>query len=83
MANMITHDIESADRAVVLVDSDGDLADLILRWVAGHANGEQISKRVIVIDPTGNMPSPSFNPLEWPDDNDITKGHCLINSAWL
>ncbi len=71
MAHMITHDIESADRAIVLVDSDGDLADLLLRWMASHPNGQQLAERTVVIDPTSNLPSPSFNPLESPDDQDL------------
>lgn len=71
MAQMIAADIESGDRAIVLVDSDGDLADLTLRWIASHEKGEEISKRVLVIDPTTNLPSPSFNPLEAPDDQDL------------
>ncbi len=71
MAHMITHDIESADRALVLVDSDGDLADLLLRWIAAHPNGEQLAQRTVVIDPTSNLPAPAFNPLESPDDHDL------------
>ncbi len=71
MAHMITHDIESADRAIVLVDSDGDLADLLLRWMSSRPNGAELAKRTIVIDPTSNIPSPSFNPLELPDDHDL------------
>ncbi len=71
MARMITHDIESADRAIVLVDSDGDLADLLIHWISAHPQGEEFAKRTIIIDPTGNKSSPSFNPLELPDDHDL------------
>ena len=72
MASMIAQDIESNDRAVVLVDSDGGLADLILNWIASRPNGADIAKRVIIVDPTyrGGQPL-GYNPLEFPEDEDL------------
>jgi len=78
MANMIAHDIESNDRAVVVVDSDGDLADLLFRWIAAHPQASEIAKRTIIIDPTSNLPSPSFNPLELPENADMQNAASAI-----
>ncbi len=71
MASMIANDIEGADRAVVLVDSDGALADLVMNWIAAHPKGKQIAKRVIVIDPTHDSETMCYNPLEFPEDGDL------------
>ena len=78
MAAMIAHDIQSMDRAVVLVDSDGGLADLLMRWITVQPNAEELAKRVVVIDPTSNNPSPSFNPLQLPEDADMQNAASAI-----
>ncbi len=64
MANMICHDIESNDRAVVVIDSDGGLIDLITKWTAAHAKGKELAKRIVIVDPTYRNGSMSYNPLE-------------------
>ncbi|HNB23810.1 MAG TPA: type IV secretory system conjugative DNA transfer family protein, partial [Candidatus Melainabacteria bacterium] len=64
LANMICHDIESADRAVVVIDSDGELIDLVMNWTAANAKGKEYAKRVIIVDPTYRGGSMSYNPLE-------------------
>lgn len=71
MAVMIAHDIQSNDRAVVLVDSDGGLADLILDWISSRPNGDELSRRVLVVDPTYDGKMFSYNPLEFPKDGDL------------
>ncbi|MDX1985542.1 MAG: hypothetical protein SFV17_02550 [Candidatus Obscuribacter sp.] len=71
VARMITHDIESEDRGIVLVDSDGSLVDLIVNWIAAHPRGREISKRVILIDPTYRNGSVAYNPLNLPDIGDL------------
>ena len=71
VARMITHDIESEDRGVVLIDSDGSLVDLIVNWIAAHPRGREISKRVILIDPTYRNGSVAYNPLNLPDIGDL------------
>lgn len=68
LANMVCSDIESEDRAVVVIDSDGELTDLVSKWAAAHPKGQEISKRVMIIDPTYKGGSISYNPLE-PLDN--------------
>jgi hypothetical protein len=70
IANMITHDIQSGDRALVVIDSDGHLVDLILRWLASHPKGKEYSRRVLVVDPTNKSGCAAYNPLEIPDDGD-------------
>ncbi len=64
LANMITHDIESADRAIVVIDSDGELIDLVTNWTAAHVKGKEFAKRIIIVDPTYRGGSMSYNPLE-------------------
>lgn len=71
VANMIAHDIESADRAVVVIDSDGQLSDLITRWIAAHQDGKRIAQRIVLIDPTSKAGSLSYNPLEEPEDGNL------------
>lgn len=83
MASMVAQDIESNDRAVVLVDSDGGLADLILNWVASRPNGAELAKRVIVVDPTykGGQPL-GYNPLEFPEDEDLQNAASALVSGF-
>lgn len=64
MANMICHDIEANDRAIIVIDSDGELADSVMNWVAAHQKGKELAKRIITIDPTYRGGSMSYNPLE-------------------
>ncbi|HEY9793001.1 MAG TPA: hypothetical protein V6D22_21545 [Candidatus Obscuribacterales bacterium] len=71
LASMITNDIESGDRAVVLVDSDGSLADLIVNWISVHPRAEELSRRVVMIDPVGGQNNPTFNPLAFPEDHNL------------
>lgn len=71
IASLITADIEANDRAVVLIDSDGALVDLITRWISHHPKGRQFAKRVIVLDPTYKYGSLAYNPLEMPPDGDL------------
>jgi hypothetical protein len=71
IANLISADIEANDRAVVLIDSDGTLVDLITRWISHHPKGRQFAKRVIVLDPTYKYGSLAYNPLEMPADGDL------------
>src|SRR5262249_9430424 len=71
MASMIAHDIQSNDRAVVVVDSDGGLIELITRWIASHPKGKELAQRVTIIDPTFKGGCPAYNPLEEPEDGDL------------
>lgn len=71
MASMIAHDIESNDRAVIVIDSDGTLVDLLVSWVGAHPKAKEMAERMIVIDPTQEKPTLSYNPLEMPDDGDL------------
>ncbi|MBX9667983.1 MAG: type IV secretory system conjugative DNA transfer family protein, partial [Candidatus Obscuribacterales bacterium] len=71
MASMITYDIKSEDRGVVVIDSDGQLCDLITEWIASQPDGAKYAKRVVVVDPTYKAGSLAYNPLEMPDDGDL------------
>ena len=71
VANFITQDILAKDRAVVVIDSDGGLVDLISQWIASHEKGKTIAKRVILLDPTQKNQKHSYNPLELAPDGNL------------
>lgn len=71
MASFAAHDIESNDRAVVVIDSDGGQIDLLLSWMAAHPKGAEMARRLVVVDPTHGSDSLAYNPLEFPDDGDL------------
>lgn len=71
MAKMITHDIKSEDRAIVLIDSDGCLSELVINWIASQPDGKKYAKRVVLVDPTYSAGSLAYNPLEMPEDGDL------------
>ncbi len=71
VANFITQDILAKDRAVVVIDSDGGLVDLISQWIASHEKGKAIAKRVILLDPTQKNQKHSYNPLELAPDGNL------------
>lgn len=68
MASMIAHDIRSGDRAVVLLDSDGNLVDLIAEYIEKHAPERESD--LIYVDPAGGDGF-YFNPLAIPADGDL------------
>lgn len=67
MSNMVAHDIRSNDRAVVIVDSDGTLSELIIDWMSSQPNKKELLKRTIAIDPTRDGDCLTYNPLESPE----------------
>ncbi len=71
LASMAAQDIKNNDRAVVVIDSDGSLADLLLDWIASQPDASALAKRVLVVDPTNNINETTYNPLEFPPDGDL------------
>jgi hypothetical protein len=71
MAKMISHDIEANDRAVVVIDSDGGLSNLLTRWISAHPKAKEMAKRVVFLDPTFKGNTLGYNPLEMPEDEDL------------
>lgn len=71
IAKMIAHDIESADRAVVVIDSNGQLVELMARWISAHPDAQKLAKRTIIIDPTNEATVSGFNPLAKPENGDL------------
>ena len=70
LAGMAMHDIECGDRAVIIVDPDGALSDLVARRIAAHADCADIVKRLRIIDGTREEPL-SFNPIREPVDGQL------------
>ncbi len=71
MAHMIAHDIEANDRAVIVIDSDGGLTDIITRWISAHPKSKELAARVTLLDPTYKGNTLGYNPLEMPEDEDL------------
>jgi Type IV secretion-system coupling protein DNA-binding domain len=71
MATMISSDIEAGDRAVIVIDSDGGLTDIITRWVSAHPKSRELASRVTLLDPTYKGNTLGYNPLEMPEDEDL------------
>lgn len=78
MARMITDDIEAGDRALIIVDSDGSLSELVTRWISANERGKEIAKRVMIIDPTHRGGSYTYNPLKLPEDGDLPNAAAAI-----
>jgi tetratricopeptide (TPR) repeat protein len=72
LVNMIGHDIESAEQSVVVVDSNGELIDSLLSWTNAHPKAAEFTNRIVLVDPLKPGSTPPYNPLEFPDDNDLT-----------
>ncbi len=71
MATMIAHDIEANDRAIVVIDSDGGLVEMLTKWVSSHARAKEFTKRITLLDPTHRGGALGYNPLQMPDDGDL------------
>ncbi len=73
IASLLTHDIKSNDRAVVVIDSDGELSRLVLNWINNRDDSEKVKERLILIDPakTDSPAIRTFNPLQYPEDGDL------------
>lgn len=82
MASMVAHDIQSRDRAVVVIDTKGVLTDLTIRWIAAHRQGKQLAQRVILIDPTVKGGSVTYNPLHVHEDDNLHTAAAAIVQAF-
>lgn len=71
VAGMASHDILSDDRAVVVIDSDGTLVELLTRWISAHPKGKELTRRVILIDATYKGNHSAYNPLELEELSDM------------
>lgn len=60
---MIISDIRNEDRAVVVVDSEGSLVELITRWLGSCPEASKMLQRVSIIDPCRSQCRLGFNPL--------------------
>jgi len=63
LASMIINDIKNDDRAIVVVDSEGSLIELITRWLGTRPEAAKVLQRVSIIDPCRPQCQIGFNPL--------------------
>lgn len=70
LAGMAVHDIECGDRAVIIVDPDGALSDLVVRHIARHPDVAELTRRLRIIDGTRDLPL-AFNPIREPSDGQL------------
>jgi hypothetical protein len=82
MAKMITHDIESNDRAVVVIDSGGNLTELIRAWLQERSTNTELAKRITIIDPIFDDKAVGYNPLEMPADGDLQSSALAVAYAF-
>jgi len=78
MSRMLIHDIRAEDRAVVAIDVDGKLVDLVEGWARSQPDAEQILQRFVIIDPTAGKHDWSFNPLAMPDNGDLQSASSAV-----
>jgi serine/threonine protein kinase len=50
LASLATNDVDDARRSQFVLSPDGELANLVVRWIAAHPQAKAMSKRVILID---------------------------------
>jgi hypothetical protein len=81
LAGLIAHDIEENDRAVVVVDSSGDLVRLLMRWMSRHPSSSLFEQRVILLDPSSVNERVAYNPLEL-DDIDLQSAASAVVSGF-
>jgi hypothetical protein len=63
LASMIINDIKNDDRAIVVVDSEGSLIELITRWLGSRPEASKVLQRVSIIDPCRPQSRLGFNPF--------------------
>ena len=71
LASLIKHDIQNNDRAVLIVDADGALADDIINWMASHAQGESFANRTLVLEPGNRYCKLGFDPFKKDPDRSL------------
>jgi len=68
ISSMVSRDIESEDRAVVIIDTCGELTRLVSKLL--KVARQKHNNRLVIVDPCKNL-SPSYNPLEMTPDGDL------------
>jgi hypothetical protein len=63
LAGMIVNEIKNNDRSLVVVDSEGSLVELVLRFLGTSPDGRKLLERVNIIDPCNDNCRLCFNPL--------------------
>jgi hypothetical protein len=62
MVSMIAHDVLCGDRAVVVIDTEGNLSESLSEWLSAHPDKERVRDRITWIDPL-KSPESHFNLL--------------------
>jgi len=78
LAGSIAHDIEADDRAIVVIDTSGDLVKILTRWMSRHANRSLLERRVILLDPSSKNKGLAFNPLDLHGDCDLQSAATVV-----
>lgn len=82
LTRMLAHDIETGDRAIVILDSNGALINFLDSWISNHPRATDFIERTIIIDPTLDSQFPAYNPCEYPLDGDLQAAARAIECAF-
>lgn len=83
MSQMVARDIAAADKAVVLIDSEGELVDQVKRWIHTQENSSELESRIVDISSTAaNASAFTFNPLVLAAGDDMSVRASDIVSAF-
>jgi Type IV secretion-system coupling protein DNA-binding domain len=63
LANLVMADIESGNRAVIVIDSDGALVDLVDDWISRNKRQAELSTRVLHLNPSDPANSLTYKPI--------------------
>lgn len=56
LATLATGDLEDARKLQLILSPGGQLADLVIRWIASHPQGKAIARRVLFLDLSVSQP---------------------------
>jgi hypothetical protein len=63
LASLIKQDIEAGDRAVIVLDAEGELADSLSAWMKSHPHSANFADRTITFEPASDDCILGFNPM--------------------
>lgn len=81
LANLIRYDIERGQRAIVVVDSEGGLVDLLISEISSAKNADELRERIVLVDPVRRSGEiTAYDPLKvsWHQDPQIVANNVVL-----
>ena len=63
LTSLIQQDIEADDRAVIVLDTDGEITDHLVAWMKSHPDNAKFAERTTVFAPAEESCSLGLNPM--------------------